>query len=222
MNKIFALCFCFFCPILFAGEEEDFILAWESIQSGHSEVESFEKIEDRKYKVKFKTLPFEGELIVLAYDVEDVDFVMEGSPFSKSGYVEIDLVGFSDESMSKYSRSYYKWAQDNELHFDSINNQWVTSKEYRLALSNSVNTDDALPSKFFLILIEYWNYVLVGIILYFFFSQISNSKRAKESVQYQQKAIDDMANTKLLMQQSLDMHKETNRLLESIHNQLKR
>ena len=52
------------------GDRQGFLSAWENHQTNSETVEEFEKISEGKYYIKFKSLPYEGELILLTYEVE--------------------------------------------------------------------------------------------------------------------------------------------------------
>ena len=186
-----------------ASDEASFIQAWEKLQETSKEVEVFTKTDEKKYHVKFTTLPYEGELHVLAVGVETFN---SGSKENTTGYVEIDLPAASDELMQKYSRTYYKWAQNNSLYFDEESKKWLTPEQYTNSLK--VEPEESEISPLFLIIFEYWNYLLILIILYFFISQVVNNRRIKESFEIQ----------KQTSIEAIKLHNETNKLLKEILN----
>jgi len=203
-----------------AADREALLAAWEQLQASHEEVESFEKTGDGIYQVTFATLPFSGELRVLAYDLESLDFNRNDSPFTHLGYVELELVGFDEGELAKYGRTYARWAQHNQLYFNAETGQWLDNKRYLDSISTAY--DDDAPSSFFLMVVEYWNYALIVIILYFLFSSMANNRRVRDSIALQHKALEDMTHSRQMMEKSMEAHRETNRLLRSIDEQLKR
>jgi len=207
-----------------AGDKRDFLLAWEKIQSSNSQVESFEKIDDLKYKIKFTSLPYEGELVVVAYDVETFEFSTTGeSDFNKTGYVEIDLPDALEELAVKYSRTYYKWAESNTLYYNQKTQEWISQKQYNEYLMNE-GSEETFGALFWLW--EYWSYILVFIILYFFVSSVLGNKKIKESLDLQKESV-EQANilSKASMEaieKSLSQHERTNELLVELIEEVKK
>lgn len=84
-------------------EKESFLAAWENTQNNSEEVALFERLDEKKYRIKFTTLPYEGELLVFSYGVDDIDYGLGDSVYTKSGYVEVDLPGAPEDMMVKYN-----------------------------------------------------------------------------------------------------------------------
>jgi hypothetical protein len=199
-------------------DKESLLTAWENIQKNSTQVESFEKTDKGRYNIKFSTLPFEGKLVVLGSDTEDIAYGGTNKAYTKAGYLEIDLVGAPDNLMNKYSRSYYKWTASNTLYFNNETSQWVSQKEYTddLVRNTDVVSDDLLISLF-----NYWDYFFAAILLYFLISVIINNKRVKESVKIQKEAVQDMQKSIVSQNEAIELHKETNEILGHMLEELK-
>ncbi len=204
-----------------SDEKESFLSAWESNQSNNDSVEAFKKISDGKYYIKFKSLPYEGELILLTYEIEDMPYVPEESSFTKSGYVEVDIPEAMDDLVQKYSRTYHKWAQNNTLYFDSKAESWVTAEKFTASFRDDF---DSSEGDLLVTIYEYWGYALIGIILYFLWSTIINNKRTKNAIARQEEVLEksfklseeSIAIQKKSIEESIELHKNTNKLLSDI------
>ena len=215
-----------FSTAIFAepGDKNDFLSAWEKIQSSNSQVESFEKIDELKYKIKFSSLPYEGELAIVAYDVEEFNYSPVGeSDYNKTGYVEIDLPDALEELAVKYSRTYYKWAESNTLYFNQKTQQWVTQKQYNEYLMSDEN---AVNFGGLFWLWEYWDYLLALIILYFVVSSVLGNKKIKESLDLQKESVEqanELSKASMdAIEKSLSQHERTNELLAELIEEVKK
>lgn len=226
--KFLLLIFLFFPLVSYCeiGDKESFLTAWEKRQSSSELVEVFQKVSDKTYHIKFATLPYEGELHLLIYEVEDIEYLPKNSSFTKTGYVEIDIPNEMSNLMEKYSRTYFKWAENNNLYFDSESQSWVSQKDY----SSSVRAAGPSTSdKVFIAVFEYWSYALIVIILYFFWSTVVNTKRTKRAIKVQEDMLvkslsiseESISIQKSAIQQSAELHKKTNETLLSILNEVK-
>ncbi len=222
MKHILPFILLLLTSVVFADDRQDFLKAWESVQKNSSEVRDFSSIKDNYYHIKFKNLPFEGELHVLAYEVEDMPSPMDSLTYSKMGYVEYELVGAPADMRSKYARTFQKWAKNNTLYFDEKLSKWDSYEEFSQQLMNGNGMDKVALYPSLLTFFDYWDYLLIVILIYFFFSQIVNSKRAKDSVAMQKKALEDMERNKVWMQQSIEMQKQNNQLLADILEAMKK
>ena len=123
-------------------DKETFLAAWENAQKNSDQLELFEKTAEGKYKIKFVTLPYDGELVLLAYDVDKLGRGQYADKkYTMVGYVEIDLVDAPDDIMRKYGRTYSKWFQTNTLYFNDETGSWVTSKDYGEELIQDAQSD---------------------------------------------------------------------------------
>ncbi|MFT6987252.1 MAG: hypothetical protein ACJAT7_003106 [Psychromonas sp.] len=208
-----------------SADKESFLSAWEQNQSNSALVEDFRKISDGNYHIKFKNLPYEGELLLLTYDVESIPYGLEDSNFNTTGYVEIDIPGAMDELMQKYSRTYYKWAQNNVLYYDSKSGSWVSPEVYSSAYKDDTTS---IGDAIYVTIFEYWSYALIGIILYFLWSTVVNNKRTKTAIKHQEEVLEKSLKLSEesieLQKKSIDecikLHENTNKLLLQISNQI--
>lgn len=204
----------------YAGDRDDLLQAWENIQKNNPQVKLFEKISNGKYKIKFAVLPYEGELDVLTYDTEELNYdFIKDNPYSKRGYVNVDLVKTDEATLAKYGRSYYNWVQSNTLYLNKETGKWVSSKEYNKYISDATREKSQGGILYFLG--DYWDYILLFIVFYFIFSGISGSRQLKRSVKMQGDAVKDMEKFKEIQDEAIALHKDTNKLLGEILEELK-
>lgn len=219
MKTYVTFVFIFLSFSAFGSDKESFLSAWEGIQKNSAEVAQFEKVVDRIYHIKFTTLPFEGELRVLAYDVDELKYTgFSGDEYSLSGYVELELVGAPEDLIQKYNRTYYKWAENNNLFYHSKSGRWVTGREYSESVQSELTDDTGVLFWF----AEYSTYILIGLFLYILYTLFFGNKHLKTSIEQQKQALDDMEETKKHMQDALSLHKETNQILNEILKELKK
>lgn len=208
-----------------SGDRQGFLVAWEAFQAQSDTVKEFRKLSDGKYHIKFTTLPYEGELTLLVYDVEDYEHAIRGSAITKTGYAEVDLSDSAEDLIEKYGRTYYKWAQLNNLYFDSESEKWLTSNQYTDLMSDEANSRSG---RFLSALSDYSGFVLFGILLYFLWATILSDRRAKQSIKLQQEGIEkskEWAEESLRLQktsidESIALQKQANQTLSSILEKL--
>ncbi|MBA3028827.1 MAG: hypothetical protein FP816_08450 [Desulfobacteraceae bacterium] len=217
MKQFLYLILFIFAGHAMADERGDLLKSWENLQKTSAALEYFKKSQDGTYKVKFKIIPYEGLLTVLAYDVEDIAYGSVDTKYRKMGYVEVELSKTDESFMNKYGRIYYKWAQSNTLYLNAETGAWDSSKAYSDSLMTEANK--SMPGSFTLFFFEYWNYLLAIIILYFLISQIINSKRVKASMALQNKAVEE---SRAFMQLAVETSKKANEILENILSEIKK
>ena len=187
-----------------ADEKASLLSAWEAVQAQHEQVASFVKQDDGLYQIEFTSLPFKGELRVLAYDTEPLSYGGEKSLFKQAGYIEYELVGAPDDMQEKYWRTFQNWNESNTLYYSESQQSWVTQREFAQQMSSQLPKDSGVSV--WLLIYQYWSYALIAIVVYFFISQMINSRRMKRSLELQQQAVE----------RSAELHAETNRLLTEI------
>jgi hypothetical protein len=217
MKHILYLVLFMFAGYALADERTDLLKSWETLQKNSEALEYFQKNEDGTYKVKFKIIPYEGSLTVLAYDVEDIAYGSVDTKYRKMGYVEVELSNADESFMNKYGRLYYKWAQSNTLYLNGETGAWDSAKAYSESLMTEAN--ESMPGSLTLLFFEYWNYILAVIIIYFLISQIINSKRVKVSMAMQNKAFED---SRAFMQLAVETSKKANETLENILSEIRK
>ncbi|MFO1389409.1 hypothetical protein [Cellvibrio sp.] len=219
----------FFAQLAFAeaGDKEHFLKSWEEMQSKSGAFETFTKVSDSEYNVKFKTIPYEGTLKILVSDVQESPSYGNADGFSKMGYVEVDLPGAPADLTEKYSRTYYKWAQNNTLYYNSKTATWVDATEYSKSFKNK---EGSFGFKLWTSVLEYWSYILILIVLYFLWSTIVNNLRTKNALKNQEEAIkkslqlseQSLQIQSQAIQSSSEAHQRTNELLGEILEELKK
>lgn len=204
MKSLISVVILVFSFSAFSQDKASLLAAWEHIQKNHSEVKSFEKISDNHYKIKFVNMPFEGELVILAYGIEDLDYYSTNSnAYTKSGYFEVELVGATEDMLKKYRMTYSKWSDDSNLYFNSENREWETRKIFTKNQMKKFKESNVKS-----VLSKYKNYLLFAFLLYFLFIHIKHNKRMKETMDRQNEAI--------------KLHYETNKLLKDLLIEMKR
>ncbi|TWI67216.1 hypothetical protein LZ24_02748 [Desulfobotulus alkaliphilus] len=202
----------------FSQDRESLLKAWENIQRQHSEVAKFDTSETPgEYTIKFEQIPFEGNLRVLVYGVEEFPDIYGGG-ITKTGYVEVELVGMASEELTKYGRPYYKWLQSNSLFFDNSAQLWISAEEYS-QLQHEL-AESAMPSNTKMFFWEYSNYILVAIVLYFFITSFGNNKKMKLSIEAQKRAEEKINESIKTQHVALEEAKQQTELLREIRDSL--
>ncbi len=189
--------------------KETLLSSWENIQKNNPGVLIFQKTGENTYKFKTNIFPYDGVIRVLNLVIRDNDMnlgpVEDMFVPSATGIIELELVGFNQEMQMKYSNSFFMWAQDNNLFFDAKENKWITNKEYQQI--NASYFKKYSPNNFITSLMEYWQYLLIFIIIYFVFVTFKQNKRGKNSIK--------------TIEESINLQKETNNILRMILEETK-
>lgn len=197
-----------------APDRASLLSAWEASQRNLPLVAELTKQGEDAYHIKFAKLPFEGTLQILSVDINDMG--NHNNDITHYGYVEIDLVNLPKDFIQKYEHSYYKWKDDHNLYFNSKTQQWLDTKAYQAQIE--ATNLNATPQNWFWSLLQYWDYILMAILAFFVFSQISNNKKVKQSIALQEEAFSLQAKA---IQESTNLHKETNAHLKALIDLLK-
>jgi hypothetical protein len=166
-------------------------------------------------------MPYAGELKVLAFNSEKMEYPLSDSPYSHSGYVEVDLVGATADDLSKFPRSYGQWLRTNTLFYNQQTQTWDSWATYRQFLEQ---TEEVVSSKSrgWLLILDYLPVIFFVIVLYFVVAMIRSDKRMKESLTVQKTAVEDFKVTERLARESIALQKENNVLLAEVLAELKK
>ena len=222
MKWITGCCLLLLSFHLMADESrESLLLAWEVVQKNSSEVAEFERLEDKRYRIRFAHMPYAGELKVLAFNSEKMKSPLGNSPYSHSGYVEVDLVGTTSDEISKFSRSYGQWLRTNTLFYNQETQTWDSWSTYREFLEQA---EEELGSRSggLLLILDYLPVVFFIIVLYFVVATIRNNKSMKQSLTVQKRAVEDYKVVERLSRESIELQKENNALLAEVLAELKK
>lgn len=203
------------------ASRENLLPAWEKLQKSSPEVAKFKKLGDKQYRIEFAHMPYAGRLKVLAYNIEKLDYQLGDTPYTHSGYVEVDLVDTSAKQLNKFNRSYGQWLRTNTLFYNQESNSWDSWAAYRQLLEQR---DEDVTSKATLLLglLDYWGVLLFAIVLCFVFAAIRADKRMKKSMVLQEKALEDFKSTERLAKESVQLQQENNELLAEMLVELKK
>ncbi|MCG8486199.1 MAG: hypothetical protein MI756_01885 [Chromatiales bacterium] len=199
---------------------EQLLLAWEEHQKSNPDILQFKKLGKDLYHIKFAHMPYDGELKLLAYNTELLDYLPDINPYTHTGYVEIDLTAAPAEEINKYSRSYSRWLQSNTFYYNRESQSWDSWSVYRQQLDQQ-SEDLISDTSGILKVFDYWEYILLAVFLYFVVVTINNDRRVKRSLALQDRAMEDLEVNKRLIKEELDLHQETNRLLGEMLSLLK-
>jgi hypothetical protein len=225
--------FAFFGPLLLAGsilaaageaaarpDEDSLIAAWEAALQSEDSTEILQKTADRSYRFKTRLFPFDGELKVLNVLIDDFADGEYLAGFA-SGSVEVELVGFSPEQMTRYARSYGYWYQLHTLFFDFKEGRWLTAKEYRvMAMARQ-----PLPAQgsFMAWLARNYFLVLMAVLaLFLWWISKKSGRQVKSALSQQNEAMELTRRSFALSEKALQLNEEANALLREILQELKR
>ena len=215
LKIILFLVFCISLSLLAKPREETLIKTWEAIQKSDPKTVIFEKLEENTYKFKTERFPFDGILKVLNVSIEDR---MSDSEYGYiMGVVEIELVDSPRDFMEKYSYSYSMWAQNNMLYYDKETEKWLSNKDY---YAKSQERLPKPPRMFFWNILSYGPIVIL--IVFVVFSLIVINNLQKKNRKYMDFAEDSTKKSLELIQKSLVLGEESNRVLKEILEELKK
>ncbi len=190
---------------------------WEETQKDLPGVIVFNKIDDSTYQFKTDIFPYDGEIKLLnLVIIESQTYGRESDSFfmpSHNGMVELELTNFNQELQKKYSQSYSLWAQNNTLYFDKGSSEWISQKTFQER--NAQDFEKYIPNKFFSYMSTSQYYFLLPMIVYSIWVTFKSNARVKESVKISDQAFK-------MTQESIAMNKETNNLLSSILDELRK
>ena len=200
-------------------DENSLLSAWEAALQIDDSTEVLQRTADRSYRFKTKFFPFDGELKVLNVLIQDFGDE-EYAPGFASGSVEVELVGFSQEQMTRYARSYSYWYQLNTLFFDFKEGRWLTAKEYRVVAFARNPLQGGSPVMSWLAR-NYFLVFLALLVLFLWWISKKSGRQLKSALARQDEAMEITRRSIALSEKSLQMNEEANRLLNDILQELK-
>jgi len=207
----------FFISLAASAEprEKTLVETWEAIQKSDPKTVVFEKLEENTYKFRTERFPFDGILRVLNVSIDDR---MSDSEYGYiMGVVEVELVDLPRDFMEKYSYSYSMWAQNNMLYYDKETKKWLSNKDY---YAKSQERLPKPPRMFFWNILSYGPIIIL--IVFVVFSLIVINNLQKKNRKYMDFAEDSTKKSLELIQKSLVLGEESNRVLKEILEELKK
>jgi hypothetical protein len=224
--------FAFFVLVLFvssivgaAGEtaakpdEGSLLAAWEAALKTDPATEVLEKTAERTYRFKTKLFPFDGELKVLNTLIQDYGDE-EYAPGFAFGSVEVELVGFSQEQMTRYARSYSYWYQLNTLFFDRQSGRWLSAKEYRATAFSRNPLRAGNPFVSWLAQNYFWM-IMALLALFLWWLAKKSGRQFKSALAKQNEAMEFTQRAIALSEKAVQLNEEANLLLKEILQELK-
>jgi len=203
-----------------AGADESSLLkAWEEALKADPSTTALEKTAERTYRFKTRLFPFDGELKVLNALIQDFGNE-EYTPGFATGSVEVELVGFTQEQMTRYARSYSYWYQLNTLFFDSKAGRWLSGKEYRAAAMAAGPGRGCSPFVAWLGG-NYFLLIMLMLALFLWWLAKKSGRQVKSALAQQNEAMEITRRSIALSEKSLQLNEEANQLLKDILRELK-
>ncbi len=201
-------------------DEASLLAAWEAALHADANTEVLQKKTEKSYHFKTRLFPFDGELRVLNAIIQDYGDEEESMPGFALGSVEVELVGFSQEQMNRYSRSYGYWYQMHTLYFDHKAGRWLTAKEYRSAMM--AKYPESRRGSFTGWLIQnYFLVIMVLLALFLWWLARKSGKQVKSAMSRQDEAMEITRRSIALSEKAVQQNDETIRLLQEIAQELK-
>lgn len=188
--------------------KESLLKAWETIQKNDPQVFTFEKQGENLYRFKTGHFPFDGRLKVLNVTVDDR---MADTDYGQiMGVIEVELVDVGKDFLSKHAYSYSIWARNNMLYFDQDRGRWLNSKEYFAEAQKRWKKKawDPLSNLW----LE-WPFLILFALLLFILFATQRMQRKNERF---------MNNAHDLARETLEVARDTNRVLKEILENLKK
>jgi hypothetical protein len=200
-------------------DEASLVAAWEAALRADPTTEVLLKTAEKTYHFKTKLFPFDGELRVLNALIQDYGDE-ESMPGFATGSVEVELVGFTQEQMTRYARSYAYWYQLHTLFFDHRAERWLTAKEYRSAAM--AKFPGAGRNSFVAWLGQnYFLLILVLLALFLWWLTKKSGRQVKSALARQDEAMEITRRSIALSEKAVQLNEEANRLLQEILRELK-
>ena len=205
-----------------AGPDEASLLAaWETAVRSDANTEILEKTAERTYHFKTRLFPFDGELKVLNALIQDYGGEEEALPGYAFGSVEVELVGFGQEQMARYARSFSYWYQMNTLYFDQKAGRWLTGQEYRAALSRRYSASGCSAAAGWLAR-NYFLVIMQLLALFLWWVARKSGRQMKTAMSRQDEAMDISRRSIALAEKAAQQNEESIKLLREILEELKR
>jgi len=201
-------------------DEGSLLAAWEGALQSEESTEILQKTAERSYRFKTRLFPFDGELKVLNVLIDDF---AEGEYLAgfASGSVEVELVGFSQEQMTRYARSYGHWYQLHTLFFDFKEGRWLTAREYRV-MAMARNPLPAEGSLMSWLARNYFLVIMALLALFLWWISKKSGRQVKSALSQQNEAMEITRRSIVLSEKAVQLNEEANALLKEILQELKR
>jgi hypothetical protein len=205
-----------------AGPDEASLLAaWETALRADANTEVLEKTGERSYRFKTRLFPFDGELKVLNALIQDYGDEEESLPGYAFGSVEVELVGFDQEQMARYARSFSYWYQLNTLYFDRQAGRWLSGQEYRAALTRRYSSSGCGAAAGWLAR-NYFLLIMALLALFLWWVARKSGRQMKTAMSRQDEAMDISRRSIALAEKAAQQNDESVRLLREILQELKK
>ena len=190
------------------ADKTSLLKAWETIQKNDPKVKTFASEGDKLYRFKTEHFPFDGQLKVLNVSVDDR---LADTEYGQTmGVIEVELVDVDKDFMSKHAYSYSIWARNNMLYFNKETGRWLDSKEY------FAETQKKWKNKVWNPLNNLWLewpfLVIFGVLAFLIFA-FNRMQRKNERF---------MNNAHDLARETLEIARDSNRLLKEMLDHLKK
>jgi hypothetical protein len=197
--------------------EASFVSAWERCRKAEPQTLTLEKIEEGRYRFKTKAFPFDGELKVLSVSIGDPyseEYVAGMTP----GTVEVELVGFAEDTARKYAGSFARWQMGNTLYFDRDAGRWLTAKEWQAKIARKYGRWSWLGW----VSGSFWFLFLLVLAVFLWWVARRSGRQMKEALAGQRKVLADHEKVMAIAERSLAASEESNRLLAEILEELRK
>lgn len=201
-----------------APSQAGLLEAWEKSLRADPNTEILERTAEKTYHFKTRLFPFDGELKVLNALIQSTP-EGEYTPEFAFGNVEIELVGFSQEMMTKYAQSYGYWLQHNTLYFDHEDGRWLDAKEYRSILPRRMKKSYDSPWSW---LSRNYFWIILAVLSLFLWRLAQRSgKQMKSAMSRQDEVMEHSRKSMAIAEKSIELQMDSNRVLKEILEILK-
>lgn len=204
-----------------APDESALLAAWEAAQRGDPKTTAFERLGERRYRFATSRFPFDGELVVLNLCI---DTVAVGDEPATTGVVEVELIGVDDRFRQRFAHSYGAWAATQQFYWDETAGRWVDWRAWGRQLQEralrGLGSGGGLGGwasrNLFWVLFLALLVVLLGV-----FARRAN-RQMKAAMAAQEVALAQQRQSIELVERSLALGEDSNRVLHGILEELRR
>lgn len=209
---------------------DDLLAAWEAQFESLPETTAFEKLEEGRYRLSDSSLPYDGALEVVGSVIRRSDVLSANFPVTHTGFVEFRLTDLPAERLQ--TQSYYYWAADRQsLYFSEETESWISPADYQSLLNDAYSRPANAGGGF---LFDYGLWLVLIVVLIFGIVVIGRHSRKARALMDDAGDINRQARENIersavlqkeiveLSRRSIDLHGETNVLLQEIRDEISR
>ena len=197
--------------------EESLVAAWEKSRQEDASTVTFQKTGEGRYRFKTTAFPFDGELEILSVSIGD-PFAEDYTEGMTPGTVDVDLLGFPEESARRHAAAVARWQTGNTLYFETGTGRWLTAREWQARIAKKVGRWSWVGW----LSGSFWLVFLLLLAAFLWFVARRSQRQMKEAMEGQRKALAEQERALELAERGVRLNEEANALLREIVEEMKK